>query len=86
MQQAYLIVTGKNIDRDDVTALLDKRSEIVDWFTGFSSAIFAIGKDVTAKQISGWIKAELGSERHFVTEVSENNAGWLPKSYWPKLP
>jgi len=78
-RKLFLIVFSKKVDRDDVTAIFDGRSDSF-WFYNLPNSIF-LKSTLSSKEIYNLIEEGIGSERCFITEV-KNHWGRLPKDHW----
>jgi hypothetical protein len=79
--KVYLIVLTSRYNRDAVVQHLGNLEETEFWFYSLPHSFF-LKTSLTAHQISKEIIKNFGKFRHFVTEVSDNRQGLLPKGHW----
>jgi hypothetical protein len=82
---AYLIVFNEKLGtRKEVQEFLDTLPEVTYWYGCLPYSVF-LTATVSAKAISEKINERFGTEsgqRHFITEISSDRQGWMPKKVW----
>lgn len=85
MNWAYLLVFNEKLGaRKAVIEFLNTLPEVTYWYACFPNSIF-LTSNVTAGSLAEKIKAEFGTDnqqRFFITEVSPDKQGWMPKQAW----
>ncbi len=82
MIKLYLVVIDSKYDREKVLSFLDKHpTEITFWFFSLPYSFF-LKSELSPKQIFDLIQTEFGENKLFVTEVTSNHYGRLPKDHW----
>lgn len=66
---------------NEVTILLDSIPEIVKWQTDMPNS-FILKSDLEAKKLADIIIQKKPNARFFISEITENRQGWLPKETW----
>jgi hypothetical protein len=88
MKWAYLLVFNSRMGtRGDVTSFLDADPNVTYWYACLPSSVFLISTD-TAGVISERLREHFGDKRgyrFFITEVSSDRNGWVPKQVWHML-
>jgi hypothetical protein len=70
------------IARDAVTAFLDSRSEVHNWYTILPGQIFVVSRN-SASEIADLLRKKFPDQFIFVGEIQPEKAdGWLPKEAW----
>ena len=84
----YLLVYGKELgSHAEIKGCLDSMPEIVSsWRTELPNSFFVLS-DVNAKTLGTLIKEcrKVDTPRFLITEISDNNWGWLVKDSWTFL-
>ena len=81
MNKTYLILLSTDYDRDKVKAFFDQHPSVSFWFFNLPYSIF-LRTTMSAQQVSQLLTTHFGENRHFVTEVTANRWGILPKNHW----
>lgn len=81
MSRTYLLVISSQYNREKIKVLLNGHPSVSFWFFNLPSSIF-VKTTLTAQQLSDVITTNFGQQRHFITEVSQNRWGILPKEHW----
>lgn len=84
MKKAYLLVYSDNIgDRASVKAIIDSIPGILNWRYDMPNCFYIISEK-TAQELVNLIESKIhsASKRFFITEISTNRQGYLPKDTW----
>ncbi len=81
MSKTYLIVLSPNYNRDEVQKFVESDPRVSFWFYSLPGSIF-VTTTMSAKELSMLVMKRFGEHRHFVTEVTDNRWGILPKDHW----
>ena len=84
MRRVYLLVYSNVIgDRDVMKSILNSIEGILDWRCDMSNSFYVIS-EMNASTLVDRIHARIQAEscRFFVTEISANHEGYLPKDTW----
>lgn len=78
----YLLTYNRNLGaEEDVKSLLNTIPSISDWRTDIPNT-FLIETDADIKEVAEQLIKERPNSRFFISEISGNRAGWLPKDAW----
>ena len=81
MKKNYVIIFSPGLDRDEVINYLSSLKMVDHWFYNMPNSSF-IQSSASAKELSDAIIEKFGKKRHFITEVSANRQGLMPKDHW----
>lgn len=81
MNKTYLVVLSGAYSRDAVKAFVNEHPSVSFWFLNLPSTLF-VRTTMSAKDLSQALVGHFGQHRHFVSEVTANRAGVLPKDHW----
>ena len=84
MRRVYLLVYSNVIgDRDVIKGILNSIEGVLDWRCDMPNSFYVIS-EMNACTLVDRIYARIQSEscRFFVTEISANHEGYLPKDTW----
>lgn len=97
MKRGYIIVTNDKFgSRSSLTEFLNNIDGVSYWYACMPNSVFYIST-LSAKEISTMVDQKFGTgggQRHFITEVTNDRNGWMPKQVWhmfsnlesPRLP
>lgn len=84
MRRVYLLVYSNAIgDRDVMKNILNNTREILDWRFDMPNSFYLISEE-NANVLVDRIYSQITSDtcRFFITEISMNRQGYLPKDTW----
>ena len=78
----YLLTYNRSLGaEEEVKSLLNTIPSITDWRTDIPNT-FIIKTDAKIKDVAEQLIDKRPNSRFFISEISENRAGWLPKDAW----
>ena len=80
-RKLYLIILSAVLDREAVIDHLSSLPDTSGWFYNMPNTFF-IKSSLSAEDLSDAIINKFSKTRHFITEVSKNRQGILPKDHW----
>lgn len=84
MRRVYLLVYSNAIgDREVMKAILNNTREVLDWRFDMPNSFYLISEE-NAHVLVDRIYSQITSDscRFFITEISMNRQGYLPKDTW----
>jgi len=82
MKKAYILVYSNDLGtREIVKNTIDSMKIIDIWRYDLPNSLYLISES-TADEIAREIRERLGDKRFFITEISTNKQGWLPRKSW----
>lgn len=80
-RKLYLVILAAILDRQAVIDHLSTLANTSGWFYNMPNSFF-IKSSLSADELSEAIQDKFKRPRHFITEISENRQGILPKDHW----
>lgn len=81
MKKYILLYNNSLGNEEDVKSFLDSISEIINWRTDIMNT-FLLKSKLEANQIADIFIKQKPNARFFISEISSNRQGWLPKDAW----
>lgn len=80
--KVYTLIYNSSLGSEyEVKDLLNSINEIIDWRTDISNS-FMLKTKLEANQIADILIRKKPKARFFISEISDNRQGWLPKDTW----